>query len=183
MTEHNSSLERLRFPIGRFEPQKSYTLEQRTANINALRELPELLEKELESLDDAQLNTSYREGGWTVRQLVHHIADSHMNSFIRFKLALTEDTPTILPYNQDAWVQMSDAMTMEPKESLAILKGLHARLVNTLENMSENDYSKLLVHPDWENKLNLDLMLALYGWHSKHHLAHITKLKERMNWS
>ena len=114
-----------------------------------MRRLPDSLYAAIKDLSDAQLDTPYREGGWTVRQLVHHIADSHMNSFIRFKFALTEDTPTIMPYDQDSWVHMADASQLDPMISVDLLRGIHKRLVHVLEHMSDSDFKRELYHPDW----------------------------------
>ena len=123
----------------------------------------------------------YREGGWTVRQVVHHFPDSHMNSYVRFRLALTEDTPTIKPYDEARWAALPDATTMPPEPSLALLESLHARWITLLRAMSDADFSRKLNHPEW-GELPLDFFLALYAWHGAHHVAQITKLRERMGW-
>jgi hypothetical protein len=131
-------------------------------------------------LDDAQLDTPYREGGWTVRQLVHHVADSHANSYIRFKLALTEDWPTIKPYDEKAWANLADSQ-MPIDVSMALIAALHTRWVNLLGSMSEGDFSKGYTHPE-NGKQTLAVALAIYDWHSRHHVAHITALRARQGW-
>jgi len=152
----------------------------RAAHIQVLRDLPERLTAAIEGLDDAQLDTPYREGGWTVRQLVHHVADSHANCYVRFKLALTEDWPTIKGYDEKAWANLADSR-MPIDVSLALLTALHARWVSLLESMSEDDFSKGFTHPE-NGKQNLAVVLAVYDWHSRHHTAHITALRSRQGW-
>jgi uncharacterized damage-inducible protein DinB len=149
----------------------------RAAEINTLRQLPSRLRDAVKDLDDSQLDAPYREGGWTVRQLVHHIADSHMNSYVRFKLALTEDCPTIKPYDEAAWAELADSkQPIEP--SLDLIGALHARWVALLEAMTDADYRRELQHPE-RGRQNLATTLALYDWHSRHHTAHITALRAR----
>ena len=131
-------------------------------------------------MNDAQLDTHYRPGGWTVRQTVHHVADSHLNAYVRFKLALTEDTPTIRPYDEAEWAELPDS-TMPLENSFKIIEGVHSRWVNLLNSMSDDDYQKKLVHPE-SGEWTLEKFLGLYAWHSKHHTAHITKLAEREGW-
>jgi uncharacterized damage-inducible protein DinB len=175
-----ADLEDLRFPIGRFSPTASGMAGIRAAHIQTLRMLPERLREAVSGLSDSQLDTPYREGGWTVRQVVHHFADSHANSYIRFKLALTEDSPTIKPYDEAAWALLPDSkMPIEP--SLDFVSGLHARLVGVVESMSEADFAKGFNHPE-RGRMTLANNLALYDWHSRHHLAHITSLRARMGW-
>ena len=172
--------EDLRFPIGKFDKSIEITAEIRQQLTQIIAELPEKINSATKSLSDAQLDTPYRPGGWTVRQTVHHIADSHLNSFIRFKLALTEDVPTIRPYFEDRWAELADSR-MPIDVSIKIIEGIHARWTNLLESMSEKDFNKQLNHPD-SGVWTLERMLALYGWHSRHHTAHITNLLERNNW-
>ena len=174
--------ETLRYPIGRFSRPQSSTQEERNQRIETFENLPLKLDKSLHGFTDEMYDTPYREGGWTIRQLIHHIADSHLNSFSRFKRTLTEDRPLIKGYDQAAWAEMSDAKQLSPDVSLNIIRGVHIRLTNVLRNMSEADFEKGLQHNEWENDLSLDDMLALYAWHSDHHLAHITNLKERKGW-
>ena len=175
-----ADLDELRYPIGKFQFPTASTPATRAASIETLRLLPERLTAAVKGLSDAQLDTSYREGGWTVRQLVHHFADSHANSYIRFKLALTEDSPTIKAYDEDAWARLPDSrMPIEP--SLEFLTGVHARLVTLLESLSEEQFQRAFTHPR-HGRLTVATNLAIYDWHSLHHVAHITRLRERMHW-
>lgn len=175
-------VEKLKYPIGDFVVPQNYTLDQRNMDIGVIKSLPHKLKQTIHNLDDSQLDTPYREGGWTVRQLVHHLADSHMNSFMRFKLTLTEDKPTIKPYDQAGWCAMQESKKLPVKSSLNILEGVHERLTAVLNGMNDSDFEKVLFHPEMQKELSLNRMLALYSWHSKHHLAHITSLKERKDW-
>ena len=177
MPEPMPHLDALRYPIGRFDAAAAGTREQQ---IEAVRRLPEHLRDAVARLDDAQLDTPYREGGWTVRQLVHHVGDSHANAYIRFKLALTEDDPTIKPYDEAAWAKLPDSR-LPVEVSLALTSAVHARLVSLLESMSDTEYDKTFRHPE-RGQISLSNNLALYAWHSKHHTAHITRLRERMGW-
>ena len=175
-----TELDDLRYPIGRLSAQAGGTAATRSAHIQALRLLPGQLRAAVSGLSDAQLNTPYREGGWTVRQTVHHLADSHANSFIRFKLALTEDWPTIKPYDEAAWARLADSET--PIEgSLMFIDALHERWVALLESMTEQDFQKGFVHPV-NGRQNLERALAIYEWHGRHHTAHITGLRTRNDW-
>jgi uncharacterized damage-inducible protein DinB len=176
-----TDLDDLRYPIGRFNPPASSTAGIRAAQIQTLRVLPERLQAAVSGLDDAQLDTPYRDGGWTVRQLVHHIADSHANSYVRFKLALTEDWPTIKPYDEAAWAELSDSLTLPADVSLTFIAALHARWVSLLGSMSEDDFQKGFNHPEL-GRQNLARTLALYDWHSRHHTAHIANLRARQGW-
>ncbi len=170
----------LRFPVGRFAPPAANTPAVRAAHIQTLRLLPEQLRAALNGLSDAQLDTPYREGGWSSRQVVHHLADSHANSFIRYKLALTEEWPTIKPYDEAAWARLADCRT--PVElSISLLDALHSRWVALLESMSEEDFQRGYIHPAM-GRQDLARALALYEWHSRHHTAHITSLRTRMGW-
>jgi uncharacterized damage-inducible protein DinB len=177
MPEALPHLDELRYPIGRFNAAAAGTREQQ---IEVVRRLPERLSAAVAGLDDAQLDTSYREGGWTVRQLVHHVADSHANAYIRFKLALTEDDPTIKAYDEAAWAKLPDSR-LPVEVSLAFTAAVHARLVSLLESMTDAEYDKTFRHPE-RGQISLSNNLALYAWHSKHHTAHITRLRERMGW-
>ena len=175
-----TELDDLRYPIGRFSAQAGGTAATRSAHIEALRLLPGQLRAAVSGLSDAQLNTPYREGGWTVRQTVHHLADSHANSFIRFKLALTEDWPTIKPYDEAAWARLADSDT--PIEgSLMFIDALHERWAALLESMTELDFQKGFVHPV-NGRQNLERALAIYEWHGRHHTAHITGLRTHNGW-
>ena len=170
----------LRYPIGRFRPSPSGSPSERAESIAILRELPERLRAAVRGLHDAQLDTPYREGGWTVRQVVHHIADSHMNSYVRFKLALTEYEPTVKPYDEAAWAVLPDTR-MPIEASLALTDALHQRWVALLESLSDKDFEKRFNHPERGSEA-LATSLALYAWHSRHHTAHITSLRARMGW-
>jgi uncharacterized damage-inducible protein DinB len=170
----------LRFPIGKFTPPAGSTSDVRAAHIETLRRLPEHLRAAVSRLDDIQLDTPYREGGWTVRQVVHHVADSHANAYVRFKLALTEDWPTIKPYDEAAWAKLADSR-LPVKISLDMIEGLHERWVVLLESLSEDDFQKGYQHPEM-GRQNLAKVLALYDWHSRHHTAHITSLRARQGW-
>jgi uncharacterized damage-inducible protein DinB len=144
--------------------------------------LPIQLESAILNLDEQKLHTPYREGGWTVHQLVHHIPDSHVNAYTRFKLALTEDEPTIKPYDEAAWAELADSAACEPEVSLDLLEALHRRWVALLRSLGDDDYARTLRHPEHGRTFTLDQMLAMYGWHSEHHLAHIARLIERERW-
>jgi hypothetical protein len=172
--------EDLRFPIGEFDKNIEVTPELKTKFLNDIEELPKLVRKAVENLRDEQLDTPYRPEGWSVRQVVHHIPESHWNSYIRFKLALTEDSPTIKPYYEDRWAKLGDNK-MPIENSLNILESLHNRWIVLLNSMSDEDFERTLTHPE-SGEWTLLKMLALYSWHGRHHLAHITKLRERNGW-
>ena len=164
----------LKYPIGKFTPPASYTNADIETWINDIKTLPGKLRQTISTLNEKQLDTPYRPGGWTIRQLVHHIADSHMNSIIRFKWALTESTPTIKAYEENDWAMLADyRLPVEP--SLKILEGVHQRLVALFESFTENEWSRDFIHPETGATIHLKRNLALYAWHSKHHLAHITE--------
>jgi hypothetical protein len=169
-----------RYPIGPFVPAASAPA-IRAAHIETLRLLPERLRAAVSGLNDSQLDTPYRDGGWTVRQVVHHLADSHAVSYMRFKLALTEDWPTINPYNEAAWANLADGRSLPIGVSLSIIDGLHARWVALLESLSDADFQKGFNHPE-RGRLDLATALAIYEWHSRHHTAHITSLRTRQGW-
>jgi uncharacterized damage-inducible protein DinB len=172
-----TGLDELRYPIGHFDAAAAG---RRDEQIETVRRLPERLRVAVAGLNDTQLDTPYREGGWTVRQLVHHVADSHANAYIRFKLALTEDTPTIKAYDEAAWAKLPDSR-LPVDVSLAFTAAVHTRMVNLLETMTDADYEKAFRHPERGN-VTLANNLALYAWHSLHHTAHITRLRDRMAW-
>jgi hypothetical protein len=171
----------LRYPIGPFTPDPAPTSDKRRAWIASLSEAPALLRRAVTGLSDAQLDTPYRPGGWTVRQVVHHVPDSHMNAYIRLKLALTEATPTIRPYDEAAWALVADSLRTPVTTSLTLLEALHARWVTVLESMRDDDFARSLIHPE-RGLLDLDWLLQQYAWHGVHHAAHITKLREREGW-
>ncbi|HEV8131997.1 MAG TPA: bacillithiol transferase BstA [Acidobacteriota bacterium] len=171
----------LRYPIGEFKMPAAITDEQRKRFIDEIAETPAKLRAAVGGLSSEQFDTPYRPGGWTVRQVVHHLPDSHLNSYIRFKLALTEDEPLIRTYDQESWARLEDGRTAPPEISLALLESLHKRWVLLLRSLKPTDFSRKFRHPEW-GVLTLDQNLSLYGWHGQHHVAHITSLRERMGW-
>jgi uncharacterized damage-inducible protein DinB len=176
-----TNLENLRYPIGRFTPPANSNPEIRSAQIETLRSLPEALQSAVNGLHVQQLDTPYREGGWSVRKLVHHIADSHANAYVRCKLALTEDWPTIKPYDEAAWAELADSRELPIGVSLSLIGALHARWVALLESLTEAEFQKGYNHPE-SGPQTLATVLAIYAWHSQHHTAHITNLRTRQNW-
>jgi uncharacterized damage-inducible protein DinB len=171
-----------RYPIGPFQlPAETLSDKERAALIAQVAAAPEGLRAAATGLNDAQLDTPYREGGWTVRQLVHHVADSHMNGYIRVKFALTEDVPTIKAYDENMWVKLGDTPTTPIATSLHLLAALHERWANLFRSMTPADFARTFRHPEL-GTLSLDKQLALYAWHGRHHTAHITSLRERMGW-
>jgi hypothetical protein len=176
MTEQDE----LRYPIGRFAPPASSLSGVRAAYIRTLRQLPANLRAAVAGLNDTQLDTPYREGGWTVRQVVHHIADSHVQAYIRCKTALTEDWPTVKVYDEAAWANLPDSR-LPIDISLALIEALHGRWVALLEAMTDDDFRKGYNHPE-RGRQNLANVMAMYAWHSRHHTAHITGLRARMSW-
>lgn len=174
-------MEDLRYPIGRYTAQP-FSEKLREEWLIDIQFLPQHLENAVQNLDAAQLDTPYREGGWTVKQVVHHVADSHMNSLIRFKLGLTEDNPTIKPYDENEWVKLADTQNLPVNVSLTLLHALHIRLHELLKNMSRMDLDRTLFHPEHKKEFTLWEFLGLYAWHGRHHTAHITSLRERMGW-
>ncbi len=176
-------IENLKYPIGKFSAPKEYSATWADQWILAIEELPARLRATLKNLTDKQLDTPYRDGGWTVRQVVHHLADSHMNAYIRFKLAMTEDTPTIKPYQEELWAELSEARHAPVEISLSIVDALHKRWILFLKTLSEDDLKRKYHHPDSKKDFELRTVLALYAWHSNHHLAHITSLMAREGWN
>ena len=175
--------EDLRFPVGKFSrPKAALPSAERAALIDAIAHTPTALRAAVKGLNDGQLDTPYRPDGWSVRQVVHHLADSHMNAYCRFKLALTEDMPTIKPYDESKWAEMDDGKSPLVEQSVTLLDSLHARWVFLLRRMQPSDFGRLLRHPEWDAPMSLDMMLALYGWHGKHHVAHVTALRARSAW-
>jgi hypothetical protein len=170
----------LRYPIGKFQYAGNLSSEKRRELIAAIAETPGRVKAAVAGLKPEQIDTPYRPGGWTVRQLAHHIPDSHMNAYIRFKLALTENEPTIKPYDEAKWAELADAKApIEP--SLALLENVHARWLVLMQSLAPADWGKKFLHPE-RGTMTLDETLALYGWHGRHHVAHITSLRERENW-
>ena len=174
-------MEDLRYPVGRYQRPQSLTSDQRRIAIDAIAAAPTLLRSAISGLDDRQLDTPYRPDGWTVRQVVHHVPDSHLNAYTRFKLALTEDTPTIKPYDEAKWARLEDSRSTPIATSLALLDAVHDRWIRILRAMSASDFARTLNHPE-NGLMNLDQMLALYEWHGKHHVAHVTNLRSRNGW-
>jgi uncharacterized damage-inducible protein DinB len=161
--------------------KRPLTPTEREARIDAIRRTPARLRAAVKGLSEAQLDTPYREGGWTVRQVVHHVVDSHVNAYVRFKLALTEENPTIKPYQEKLWAELSDAKTLPVESSLAILEALHARWVALLDTLDPEQFRRTLHHPE-SGDMTVDSLLEVYGWHGPHHEAHITGLRARKGW-
>ena len=170
-----------RYPIGKFERPRNLTDEQRIELIRQIDETPSKLRAMVSGLSDQQIDTPYRTGGWTVRQVVHHLPDSHLNAYVRIKLALTEQEPTIRPYNETLWAELQEARSAPIEISLLLLESLHRRWVLCLRSLKSSDYSRTLRHPDL-GLMMLDDVLALYAWHGRHHVAHIGTLRDRMGW-
>jgi uncharacterized damage-inducible protein DinB len=172
----------LRYPIGKLEVPAEFTPELRRQMIAQIAEAPQRLRDAVADLRPEQLQTPYREGGWTVAQVVHHLVDSHLNAYVRVKLTLTEDTPTIKPYLEARWAELPDATSVEVEPSLRLLESLHRRWVRALERLTLEDWARCFFHPDQNRQVSLDRTLAVYSWHGRHHVAHITRLRERMGW-
>ena len=171
----------LSYPIGRFTPPAEYTPALRAAFIDDIAGLPVRLRAAVRNLTPDQLDTPYRDGGWTVAQVVHHVADSHINAFVRIKLALTEYEPTIKPYYQGKWASLPDGSTVAIEDSLRIVDALHARWTLMLGDMAPSDFSRVFVHPE-RGPQTIDRNVAMYAWHGQHHAAHITSLRQRKGW-
>lgn len=171
----------LQYPIGKYQPV-GYSEQQKKIWLNDIRYLPELLEHAINGLDAFQFETPYREGGWQVRQVVHHLADSHMNAFIRCRLALTEKQPIVKPYDEKAWAELPDVFAVPVNMSVTLLHALHARWYTMMSNIEGEQWERTIYHPVYGNIQTLWFMLGSYAWHGKHHVAHITSLRERMNW-
>ncbi|MBP8114190.1 MAG: putative metal-dependent hydrolase [Chitinophagaceae bacterium] len=171
-----------RYPIGEYEP-KPFSIEQKVEWLAEIKFLPVHLENAILNLDEAQLQTPYREGGWTVHQVVHHVADSHMNAYCRFKVALTEENPTIKTYDENLWAEMNDVKKLPINISTTLLHALHSRWFEALKYVTGDEWNNRTVfHPEHKKTLRLWYLLGMYAWHSKHHVAHITTLRERMGW-
>lgn len=175
-------MEDLKYPIGRFQAPSKISDLQLKSYINDIRFLPSLVEIAVQTLDAPQLATPYRPGGWTVTQVVHHLADSHMNAYTRFKLALTEDNPVIKPYDEAAWAELPDVTSTPINISLTLLHALHTRWVSLMDKMTPEQWERVFTHPAHGATFFLRQVAGTYSWHGKHHLAHIEKLKERNNW-
>ena len=170
-----------KYPIGKPEREAAANTQVREGQLSTLAGLPDAMRAAVDGLSDEQLDTPYREGGWTVRQVVHHVADSHGQMVGRVKMALTEDNPTIKPYDEKGWAQLADSRTLPVEPSLAILDGLHLRLLLVLRGLSEAQWGRAYLHPE-RGPMTLAQTLALYDWHSRHHVAHVTQLRKRMGW-
>jgi hypothetical protein len=170
-----------RYPIGKFNFPAAVTESERAEFISEIEKLPAQLRAAVAGLSEAQLDTPYREGGWTVRQVTHHVPDSHMNAYVRYKLALTEDEPTIKPYAEDRWAELADTKSTPVEVSLAMLENLHERWVQLLRSLGSEDWKRRFRHPDL-GVVSLEKNLALYAWHGKHHVAHVTELRKRVGW-
>src|SRR5690349_10532973 len=169
-----------RYPIGKFTPPQHITPAMRQEAIKTIAEAPAHFRAAVKGLSDTQLDTPYREGGWTVRQVAHHVPDSHVNAYVRFKLALTEDTPRIKPYEESRWAALPDSR-LDPAVSLALLDALHERWVVLLRSLAPEDWERAYDHPD-NGVTTLRAALGVYAWHGRHHVAHVTGLRERMGW-
>ena len=176
------STEDLRYPIGKHKKPEQISHTEIAEFIRIIEQLPLKMREAVNGLHTDQLNTPYREEGWTLRQVVHHVADSHTNAYIRFKLALTEENPTIKPYNENLWAELPEAKFGTLEISLRLLEALHARWVIVLNSMSDHQWARTYIHPEKQITSRLDEVLALYAWHSEHHLAHITNLRRSMKW-
>ena len=171
----------LRYPIGKFHFEGPLTESQKRASLDDIARAPANLRAAVKGLSDVQLDTAYRPGGWTVRQVVHHVPDSHLNSYVRFKLALTEDEPTIKPYAEDRWAELADTKSTPIEVSLTLLESLHDRWVRLLRSLTPEEWKRTFRHPEL-GAMTLEKTLALYAWHGRHHVTHITSLREREQW-
>lgn len=174
----NCNLEKLKYPIGKFK-NPNFTNPQQFKNwITIIEAFPLQVTQEVKGLNDTQLEKTYRPNGWTIKQIIHHCADSHINSFIRFKLALTENTPTIKPYYENLWAELTESKNFPIESSLKILEGIHQRWVHLLKNLSISDLNREFKHPETNQLINLKTNIGLYAWHCQHHLAHIKNAKK-----
>jgi DinB family protein len=171
----------LRYPIGKYEPQP-FSDKQKRAWLQEIQFLPGLIEMAIENLDEKQLNTPYRDGGWNVRQVVHHVADSHINAYTRMKLGLTEDRPTVKPYEEQLWADLDDVNSVPINISITLLYTLHTRWHAAIRDLTNEQWKRTVIHPAFKEPLSLWYMLGSYAWHGRHHTAHITSLRERNGW-
>lgn len=176
-----NNLEQKKFPIGKFEADEICDVKL-DEYIKVIKDFPAKLKSLIEDFSEDQLDTQYRDGGWTVRQLINHLADSHINSFIRFKLALTENNPTIKPYEEAKWAELQDSLNMPVKPAMRMIKGTHQRWYVLLKTMTNKQYERTFHHPEKDQDHNLRYFLALYVWHCNHHYAHIYNLKKEKGW-
>ncbi len=175
-------MENLRYPIGKFIALTQIGTGQRGVWLTDIEQLPSLLRQAVAGLDEAQLDTPYRLGGWTARQVVHHLADSHLNAFIRLKWALTEEAPVIKAYFEDRWAEHADSRQLSVEVSLAILEPLHQRWAYLLRSLTEPDFARGFVHPEHGRLIRIDQQMGMYAWHGRHHTAHLTALRSRAGW-
>lgn len=178
----DESHEQLAYPVGRYEAPEKYPPELQHEWIAAIEALPKWLDLCIENLDAAQLDTPYRPGGWTINQVIHHLADSHMNAYIRLKLALTEESPVVKPYDEKLWAELPDVETVPVNVSITLLHALHQRWVQVLRNMQPEDWERTYFHPEHEHYVAIWQMTDLYAWHGRHHMEQIRSLRQRMNW-
>ncbi len=174
-------MDTLKYPIGKYVEQP-FSENRKREWLLDIQALPKQLEFAVTNLDEAQLNTPYRDGGWMVKQVVHHVADSHMNAYIRFKLGLTEDIPSIKPYDEKRWAEMHDSLELPINLSLTILHALHARWYEILMHINDEQFQRKVFHPEHKKEMTLWYLLGNYAWHGRHHTAHIIATRERMNW-
>lgn len=175
-------LEQLQYPIGKYNAQEEISAGKKEEYLLAIEQAPQLLRSAVKGLTDEQLDTPYRPGGWTLRQVVHHVPDSHMNAYVRCKWALTEDNPLIKAYYEDRWAETQEATKAEVELSLSLLEALHRRWIQFLRSLSDEQMEKSFRHPETGKRVSIRQMLGLYAWHGKHHVAHITSLREKMGW-
>lgn len=177
------TLEQLKYPIGKFEKPELITKDILSKWIVEISTFPSRLINQVNSLTDEQLDMQYRPNGWTIRQVVHHCADSHMNSLIRLKLALTEDEPTIKPYFEERWAELLDTNHMPIEPSIKMIEGIHERCTVLLNNLTDDQYGRIFIHPEHGTTFRVDENVGVYAWHCNHHLAHITETIKRNNWN
>jgi uncharacterized damage-inducible protein DinB len=170
-----------RYPIGKYQPQP-FSQKQLQDWLNDIKSLPTTLEFAVQDLDESQYNTPYREGGWTIKQVVHHLADSHINAYTRFKLGLTEDAPQIKPYLEKQWAEMNDVQNLPANISITLLHALHTRLYEAIKDLKKEDWDKTVYHPEHKKEITLWHLLGMYSWHGRHHVAHITTARKNYNW-
>lgn len=171
-----------RYPIGPFQRRDELSGDERRAMLDDIAAAPAKMRAAVAGLTEEQLDTPYRDGGWTLRQVVHHVPDSHLNAYCRLKLALTEDVPVIRPYDESTWAKLEDSRLTPIEVSLTLLESLHARWMTLFRSMKPEDFRRTLRHPEHEGTPTLDWLVAMYAWHGKHHVGHITSLRERMGW-
>jgi hypothetical protein len=171
----------LRYPIGKYEPQP-FSTKQKDIWLKDIKFLPQAVESAILNLDENQLKTPYREGGWTAHQVIHHLADSHINAYCRFKLGLTEDSPIIRPYEEKLWAELDDVKHLPVNISITLLYALHTRWHETMKHLPDAGWQRAIIHPEHNKSVTLWYMLGMYAWHGKHHVAHVTDLRERNKW-